>query len=124
MKEQAAALDIKYIRALAVWRVAAGHQWRSKLRNAWATGRYGNIATDTAAVLQELRNNHGDIGLRISNDEMGRRLHHYDLQQAAKALIEKITGGLPMHTTYHAYQQVMKVEGLLQLYPEAYHGTV
>lgn len=118
-------LPIEQTRALVAWEKKHGRFWKSYLRHAWSTGRYGDVSHDVSGPLQNLRNtNAGWLNKQVSMADLKAQLHAYDLRVAAEALIEQICpAGFP-DPHYFARQEITKLIGLTQQSPEAYDGTV
>ena len=117
-------LPIEQVRALVTWERIQGRCWKSKLRQAWATGRYGVSDPNLIGPLQALRNQSAAfINKQIDVDSLRAQLHHHDLQVAADKLIKQICpGGFPARE-YHAREEATTLIGLLQESPENYKGV-
>lgn len=114
-------LDIDKVRAIVAWQRHHGRFWKTNLRNAWMTGRYGGVDSETQAVLQALRNTDADwLNQQVAMGDLKAQLHHHDLRVAAQCLIDKLNAG---HGHVYTSERV-RLEGLLQIYPEAYDGAV
>lgn len=118
-------LPIDQVRALVAWEKSHGRFWKSDLRQAWHTGRYGLFPEDHQAALQRLRNeNIGWLSRQIPMTELKEQLHAYDVRVAVEALLKEVCpAGFPA-PGYHARQQATELIGLLQLNPEHYDGTL
>jgi len=118
-------LSIEKVRAIVAWQRHHGRFWKTNLRNAWMTGRYGGVDSNTQAVLQDLRNTDADwLNQQVAMGDLKAQLHAHDLRVAAEALIKQICpAGFP-DPHYFARQEITKLIGLTQQSPEAYDGTV
>lgn len=114
-------LPIEQTRALVAWEKRHGRFWKSYLRQAWSTGRYGYVDHDVSGPLQALRNtNAGWLNRQTDMSELKAQLHHYDLRVASQNLLDKLNAG---HGHVYTMERV-RLEGLLQLHPETYDGIV
>lgn len=114
-------LPIDQVRALVTWERIQGRCWKSKLRQAWATGRYGFSNPDLVGPLQALRNQSAAfINKQIDMGSLRAQLHHHDLSAAARTLIDQLSkDGEHYYSTPR-----LNVEELLLQSPEHYDGKL
>lgn len=72
-------------RALVAFAAAAGHQWRSKLRNAWCSDRHMANKRDEHALLRQIRNEAGPNWLHQVKLEEIKRLANPGLEDKGTA---------------------------------------
>ena len=96
-------------RALVAFAAAAGHQWRSKLRNAWCSDRHLANKRDEYALLRQVRNEAGPNWLhQVKLDDLKRL--------ANPGLEDKVTAvhGSTFDTLYAGqFKSLRTLDGLL-----------
>lgn len=105
--------------ALYTWMKHHKFRWRTNLRDAWYSGKYGVFSnTDTAAALQRLRN-----GLtspmfieKTTESAIRARVHHIHLTYAAQSLLDKLNAGQGNVFTIER----VTLQGILQEAPAHY----
>ena len=82
------------LEALRTWRDAHPHNWKQELREAWFDGDYGIFMyTDTAALLQQIRNTFGPSWLnRLSLPKAAKVWAVYTDPKAAEEATEALDG--------------------------------
>lgn len=107
--------------ALYTWMRHHKNRWRTNLRGAWLSGRYGVFnGTDTAAALQRLRNNLTSSMFieKTTEAALRARVHHIRLRQVAQCLLDELN----QENGYICTEQRVALEGILQEAPASYDG--